>query len=462
MDRRLVALILFIACAVRLAAGCWWQQQLPPGKRFGFPDSEAYWHLAQTLVRGQPFQMNPDRRVFRTPGYPATLASLFLLVGDDPPVVWARALNALLGTLAVGGVMGLAYSLFDRRAALLAGLAAAVCPESIATGVFVLSEAPFCPLLLLQLVLGTWAWKSRAAPQAAGWATVSGVAAGLATLLRPSWLLFTPFALAVAWFVRPGRTQPPACPFPGGRRYTLVSLCMLLGLVTAMSPWWIRNWRVTGSFVPTTLQVGESLYDGWNPHANGGSDMRFVDEFRQQLRTEDAQRGATSEELATFESRLDRRMWDAALAWAQGQPRRVAELAVVKFLRIWNVWPNEPGLQSPLVRVAVLCGYAPVLVFSVIGAWKFAGRGWPYLLCGLPAVYFTALHMVFVGSLRYRQPALLPLIVLAAGAAWELVVRGGLRSPAPVEDSPRPGIPGSEAGGEGVSSAFGLSPCLHA
>jgi 4-amino-4-deoxy-L-arabinose transferase-like glycosyltransferase len=262
VDRRLVTLILLIACAVRLAAGCWWQQRLPPGTRFGFPDSEAYWHLAQTLVRGEPFQMNPDRRVFRTPGYPATLASLFLLVGDDPPVVWARALNALLGTLAVGGVMGLAYPLFDGRAALLAGLAAAVCPDAIATGVFVLSEAPFCPLLMLQLVLGTWAWKSRAAPQAAGWAAASGVAAGLATLMRPSWLLFTPFALAVVWFVRPRRTEAQAFPFPGGRRYTLVSLCMLLGLVTAMSPWWIRNWRVTGSFVLTTLQVGESLYDG--------------------------------------------------------------------------------------------------------------------------------------------------------------------------------------------------------
>jgi hypothetical protein len=190
--------------------------------------------------------------------------------------------------------------------------------------------------------------------------------------------------------------------------------------------------------------------------------MRFVDEFRQQLRAEDAQRGATSEELANFESRLDRRMRDAALAWAQTQPRRVAELAAVKFLRIWNMWPNEPGLRSPLLRAAVLCGYAPVLVFSAIGVWKFAGRGWPYVLCCLPAVYLTALHMIFVGSLRYRQPALLPLIVLAAGAAWELVFRGGWRSPAPVENSPRPGVPGRRAGSEDVSSAFRLSPCAHA
>jgi hypothetical protein len=34
----------------------------------------------------------------------------------------------------------------------------------------------------------------------------------------------------------------------------------------------------------------------------------------------------------------------------------------------------------------------------------------------LPAGYFTLVHMVFVSSIRYREPAMLPLAVLAAGA----------------------------------------------
>ena len=52
--------------------------------------------------------------------------------------------------------------------------------------------------------------------------------------------------------------------------------------------------------------------------------------------------------------------------------------------------------------------------------WRYARRDWPYLLCILPAVYFTLLHIVFVSSIRYRQPAMLPLIVLAAAVAVEV------------------------------------------
>jgi hypothetical protein len=62
-----------------------------------------------------------------------------------------------------------------------------------------------------------------------------------------------------------------------------------------------------------------------------------------------------------------------------------------------------------------MLSYVPVLVLAAAGTWQTIRFGWPYLLCWLPAIYFTLLHMVFVGSLRYRQPAMLGLIVLASG-----------------------------------------------
>src|SRR3954451_21456464 len=87
-------LILAIALALRLAAGLWWQSRLGQGVKFQFGDSESYWALGQTIARAQPYEYyEKDYRVFRTPGYPLLLAGMFLIVGDEPNVLWARALS---------------------------------------------------------------------------------------------------------------------------------------------------------------------------------------------------------------------------------------------------------------------------------------------------------------------------------------------------------------------------------
>jgi 4-amino-4-deoxy-L-arabinose transferase-like glycosyltransferase len=443
--RTLIISILLGAFVLRLAAGYWWQQRLPEGVKFGFPDSEAYWALAQKIADRQPYELNPDRRVFRTPGYPALLAYLYRLdlcrlAGDEPPVMWARAINAFLGVLAVVAVMVLTAMLFDRKTAALAGAITAVYPSAISMSTFVLAEAPFCPLMLLQLIFWIKAWRARATKRKFRFAFGAGLVAGLATLVRPSWLLFTPLAVVfgtvgVLVFSRnpfgrkndhsasPQEENPPASYRPSVTvvdrsfpQHALIGAALILGFVAAMSPWWYRNWKITGHFVPTTLQVGESLYDGLNPQATGASDMRFVDDFRSQLRAEDAKAVSGEVPQTGFEERLDNRMRDAAIDWAAGHPASVIRLAGIKFLRIWNVWPNEASLRHWGLRLVLMLAYLPVLLFAIHGAWRFARCGWPYVLCFLPAVYFTCLHVVFVGSIRYRQPAMLPLIAIAAGA----------------------------------------------
>jgi 4-amino-4-deoxy-L-arabinose transferase-like glycosyltransferase len=396
--------ILAFALAVRLLAGVWWQQRLPPGKAFGFPDSESYWELARTIARGQPYEFGPENyAIFRTPGYPLLLAPLFLVDGDRPHVLCARAISALLGTAAVWGVAALAKLLFDRRTALVAAAVAAVYPEAIALSTFVLSEAPFCPLMVWQLVAWARAWQNRSY----AWAGLAGVLAGLATLMRPSWLLFIPFALAIGLAIGPDR-----------RRQAMVGGVMLVALCVTMTPWWVRNYAVAGRFVPTTLQVGASLYDGLSPTANGSSDMRFVERFVAEQRAADQQAGGNLP--GTFEDRLDRRMRDASINWARANPRRVAELVGIKFLRMWSPLPNAAEFRNSTLRLALALTYTPLIVLAAVGLWRFGRRDWPYVMCALPAIYFTCLHVIFVSSIRYRQPAMLVLIVLAAGVIVKL------------------------------------------
>ena len=275
---------------------------------------------------------------------------------------------------------------------------------------FVLAEALFCPLMLAQLVSWVCAWRATGRGAEIGWAVVAGIAAGLAVLTRPSWLLFTPFVLGCQVLVSPHRG-----------RHLLIGLWMAGALCVVMSPWWIRNYQVTGRFIPTTLQVGASLYDGLNPEATGASNMPFAGPFFRR-------RNATTRRQAARRTG-SRSGWIGGCRMPPGRgraehPAEVWGLAGHKLLRMWNIWPNASDFGSWPVKLVVAAGYVPVLLLGGVGLWVWGRHGWPYTVCLFPAIYFTCLHLVFVSSIRYREPAMLVWIVLAAA-----VVVGGWSPP---------------------------------
>ena len=115
------------------------------------------------------------------------------------------------------------------------------------------------------------------------------------------------------------------------------------------------------------------------------------------------------------EYQLDRRLRKDAWEWAKNHPQRVLQLAGAKCLRMWRWTPNADEFQNPLLHLAVATTYTPLLLLSLIGVVRFGKGNWPLACCWLPAIYFTLLHTIFVSSIRYREPAMLPLMVLAAG-----------------------------------------------
>jgi 4-amino-4-deoxy-L-arabinose transferase-like glycosyltransferase len=398
--------VLLLALTLRVLAAVAWEARLPAGTEFSFGDSYSYWSLAGHIARGEPY-VYAQSHVFRAPGYPLLLAPLWW-IDAAPPVLCGRLLGAVFGTLAVTGVMVLAWTLFDGRTAVVAGLWSAFYPGAIGMSVFVLSEALFCPLMMSQLACWALACQDRGPTKGIGWSSAAGLCGGLATLVRPSWLLFTPFAAGIACLSGPGR----------GRQLTIGSV-MVIALLAAQLPWWIRNYHVTGTLVLTTLETGASLYDGLSPEADGGSDMAFVDRFRAEQAAEDA--AAPTVSPVPPEVRLDRRMRTASTDWAQEHPARVIELMGVKFQRMWSLWPHGEEFRGVLFQIVIATGYVPLLVCGLWAGIRFWRRGWPCRLCLMPAVYLTGLHVVFVSSIRYRQPALLVITVLAAGlvTAWQ-------------------------------------------
>lgn len=148
--------------------------------------------------------------------------------------------------------------------------------------------------------------------------------------------------------------------------------------------------------------------------------MRVAQTAASDERKELARRGAAS--VDSPEYLIDRRLRREAIQWAIDHPCQVVQLAGIKLLRMWNIWPNESHFSAWPVRLLAVFTYVPIAILGIIGVWRTVGRGWPYLMCWLPAVYLSLIHSIFVSSMRYREPAMLPWMVLAAVALWG---RGG-------------------------------------
>jgi 4-amino-4-deoxy-L-arabinose transferase-like glycosyltransferase len=368
-----------------------------------FDDTRIYWHLAGTILRGEPFvvmQYEQPHFALRTPGYPLWLAAYRALFGDS--TLAPRFGQAILGTAAVAALAALVRRLVDpesdpvraRRAAVATAWLAALEPYGVGMSALLLSEGLFAPLL----ILGLWALaaafdgRGRALP-----ALAAGLLQGALVMVRPSYAVFPAVAVPLLMILR----RPHAL---------RAALLVAVAAVAVMAPWWARNARVYGAFVPTSLWLGASLYDGLSPTATGASDMRFLDDPAIRALDEHAQ---------------DRFLRDEAVAFARANPGRALELAVVKLGRFLSPWPNAEMLRGIGPSAASALVVLPLYALILAGAWDRRRDARTLLLLLGPLACTAAVHLAFVSSIRYRIPVLTPALGLAGVA-----VAGRLR-PAP-------------------------------
>jgi 4-amino-4-deoxy-L-arabinose transferase-like glycosyltransferase len=416
-----LALVLLAALGSRALAAVVVQRYVDrhdPYQLCVFPDARYYWVLARTIRAGGPYEIveweHVRYRALRTPAYPLFLAGCLSVFGESRLAV--RLVQAFLGTASVWLVYGLAHRIVAGSGRdptsgyrygtvpLIAAALAALYPPLIAMSELILSEALFVPLMLLTLWGLAALWRSDGASEPPGgrrwsWRTGmvaigTGIACGAAVLARPSWGLFLPITLLI-WVCVCLVSRDPH------RRRTAIggAALVLFGTVLVMSPWWIRNARIYGRFVPTSLWLGASLYDGLRPRANGASDMSFRD---------------TPELRELNEIDQDANLTRRALDSARSNPPRVLELALIKIGRYWSPWPSAEDYRSPWLAVASAVVVIPLYLLMIAGTWDRRRDLRALVLLAGPVLYFCAVHCVFVSSVRYRIPGEIAAMPLAA------------------------------------------------
>ena len=381
MNRPLL-ILLTLALLVRLGWVAVQSQKREPDARL--PDQFEYLQLGRHLLQDRQLSFHDPRfdqtvYAYRTPGYPAFVAML----GGN--VVAVRVAQALIDTSTVLAIYLLARRWLDSRGALFAAALVAFNPFLVYFTGLILTETLFTAML---------AW---------GIYLLSGAG-------RQS--LFGILLLALSVHVRPSAIGLVILlAFVAGARVRLRTGIIQAAFATAvgcliLAPWAIRNRLHPGlrAWIWTTTNSGITSYDGFHDAATGASNQKvFLDKLLPDLK-------------AMTEVQRDDFLGREARNWMREHPGRSAKLALIKIARTWSPVPLSSDYGTRLYVVAGLIYSLPFYVLILLGFVRPPLPGSVKLLLAAGAIYFTAIHALSVGSLRYRIPAEPPMGVIAAGA----------------------------------------------
>ena len=376
------------------------------------PDQLEYFDLATSLANGQGLKFfdtrfEQDVYAYRTPGYPAFLSAL------GPNVRVVRIVQSLIDASTVLATYLLARRWLGQGPSLLAAALVGINPFLMYFSGLLLTETLFTSLLIWAAV-GLSVLRDRE-PDNKAWLCIAAgvVCISLAAIVRPSGL---PLALLLP-LVMPGAAWRH-------RIATLVLTIVVLGALFA--PWASRNQRLLGKPILATTNGGITLYDGFNPtqlqregSEVGASDQSFI---------------ASMPELREM-NEVERSDYLENLGWRfiNERPGDAVKLGFAKLARTWSPVPLSAEFGRPVYRAVAVVYAVPLFAMVLMGLWRRALSRAAVVLLLTPAIYFSAVHVMSVGSLRYRVPVE-PLLAVIAGAA---IVRRTAHS--------SPGTPG-EAG----------------
>lgn len=398
--------IVLLAAVLRVALLIYAEQR---PALFDFPDSHRYIRVARNIAAGLGPIESDAIRAGTDPLYPYLLSiGVRLGLQDEADLLtFGRVVNVPFALAAVVLVAVIAWRLLGSLAALCAATILAVDPIFLFFNALVLTETCYTALLLAALC-ALVCMRGGAVPSADSratdrpstprrgrpvvWAAAAGLCLGAATLARSSGL-FMPVVLAPFVWHYSGPTR--------SRRLVCAAI-FLLAAAGTLAPTAVRNGRLFGRFVPVRTGSGASLLEALGPWADGGPGMdRIV-------------YPSLPETLGEYER--DRICRDEALAWARRYPSQALSLAWAKLRRTWAVTINAADYASPFYRIVAWLTVAPVFVLAATGVWLLRRRAAVLGLLLAPAIYFTLLHVIFVGSVRYRVP-IMPMLFVLAGAA---------------------------------------------
>ena len=373
------------------------------GHGFTVPYQAIGGRVVQTTGSGPPTAFHP-------PLFPLLLAGVSTLGARSYDA--QQVAGCVFGALSVAGIGVVARRIDGARTGLIAAGLAAIALPLIVNDALLRSES-LSGLTTVAVLLAAIAM--LAAPSARTAAGL-GAAIGVAALARGEGLfLLALLAVPVVW--RSGRN---------GRHLALI----VLTAAVVIAPWTIRNAVQFHELVPITSGEG-TVFAGANAPTTYHGPLTGFWDIRVLF--------ATAGQRSSNEAKADRQYRHQGLQYAADHAGRLPVVMAARVLRTWSLWaPRQerkiaieqdghlPSLTWPEWATHLL-----LLVLAALGVGLTWRRRPPLLWLLAPLVALVTLTSALgYGAERFRAPANVALVILAAVALERLLsARGARRAP---------------------------------
>jgi 4-amino-4-deoxy-L-arabinose transferase-like glycosyltransferase len=349
----------------------------------------------------EPFEKTFHGRLVPSAGHPPLwellLGGVSFLGGTS--YLAHRAVGCILGAGTVVLVGLLARRLAGDRAGVAAACVAALYPVMVAADGSLMSEGLYT-LLIAAALLAALRLRDRADARSAA---LLGAVVALAALTRSEALLLVPLLVL-----------PVALTRPAGR-WRLAAIAVLAAAVL-IAPWTARNWAELGRPVLISTNDGTLLAG-----ANCGLTYHGIDTGFWNIR-------CISERSIRNEARQEARWRSEGLTYAGNHLGRLPVVLAVRLGRTLDVYQPRRMVrfaEGRWIRAeqAGIVVYFLLLPFAVAGGLALRRRRGELLVMLVPVALVLLLSLIGYGIPRFRAPAEVTIVVLAAVALSRLYER---------------------------------------
>jgi len=364
------------------------------------PDEHDYIQSALGILHEGSFAKTVYYHV--PPVVPIVYAGLFALTG--PNIVAIRVFQSLLFVVLGLIVFELGKETSGSLAGLLAASFAAVYPYFIFFSGQAMTETIATVVIAAALLFGARSVRTKRKRDVLAF----GVLLAIATLTRAAVVYFVlaiPMGYLIAWGIR-------------NMRWLLASLVAVVGFLVVYSPWVVVNYRYFGVVLPSpTIGGGVMLYQTALKTTIPDDAKRMEFLKREVFPKYYYPKGATYAALLAG----DRYLSKQAVQIIKENPGAYARIALENLERFWQLYPHQSkdAAAARWYRLIGLTSFGILVPFFITGLVEklFQFRRLS-LLYGF-MVYFTMVHSLLYGKLRYRVPMdTLYLVFAAAGMVY--------------------------------------------